>query len=275
MKSIAALLTVHNRKTKTLECLSRVSSQELPKGYELEFFLTDDGCTDGTKEAVRSQFPNVNIIEGNGNLFWNRGMYTSWEAASTAKDFDYYLWLNDDTMLFKNTLKMMLASATETDDTSIICGATKSQFTSQVTYSGKMKHDDTLIRPNGKLQECDIINGNCILVPRKVFQRVGNLDWSFKHAIGDFDYGLRAQKAGFKNYIEKDFIGTCELNPTLPKWCLKTTALSERFSNLYSPLGYAEPIPFFIYEKRHFGIATAIMHFVTINVRALLPQLWK
>ena len=202
-------------------------------------------------------------------------MYTAWEAASKNYEYDFYLWLNDDVKLFKNAIVLMLKAAEESSFESLICGATRSEFEDRITYGGSKINEDGLIIPNGKIQECRIIHGNFVLVSKSVYNKLGNLDWKFKHAIGDFDYGLRAIKKGLKNYIAAEYIGTCESNPTLPKWCLKETPMIKRFKILYSPLGYAEPIPFFIYEKRHFGLITAIKHFVTINLRALIPQLWK
>lgn len=91
MRSIAVLLTVHNRKEKTLHCLQDLFTQEIPKGFQIDVYLTDDGCTDGTPKAVKMQYPQVNIVEGNGNLFWNRGMYTAWETAVKIKDYDFIL----------------------------------------------------------------------------------------------------------------------------------------------------------------------------------------
>lgn len=32
-------------------------------------FLTDDGCTEGTPEAVAARFPDVSIVRGTGVLF--------------------------------------------------------------------------------------------------------------------------------------------------------------------------------------------------------------
>lgn len=84
MKLIAVLLTVHNRKEKTLCCLQNLFKQKIPNGYQIEVYLTDDGCTDGTPEAVHEQFPAVHIIKGDGSLFWNRGMYTAWDTAGKA-----------------------------------------------------------------------------------------------------------------------------------------------------------------------------------------------
>ena len=100
--SVAVLMTVYNRKDSTLKCLSllyrQTDSLSRAGKYRFSVYLTDDGSTDGTSEAVSSLFPDVNIIKGDGSLFWNRGMCAAWdEAARTSPDF--YLWLNDDTML--------------------------------------------------------------------------------------------------------------------------------------------------------------------------------
>ena len=123
-QTIAVLLTVFNRKTKTLECLEHLYKQIPLEGYKVDVYLTDDGCTDGTPKAVKELFPDVNIIQGNGNLFWNRGMYVAWEAATQIKDYDFYLWLNDDTYLYPESLEYMLNSCTKLGNHCIIVGAT-------------------------------------------------------------------------------------------------------------------------------------------------------
>lgn len=48
MKSIAVLLTVFNRKEKTLHALQNLFAQQLPEGVALEKYVVDDGCTHGT-----------------------------------------------------------------------------------------------------------------------------------------------------------------------------------------------------------------------------------
>lgn len=51
--NIAVLLTVHDRKNKTLRCLENLYKQVLPNYLRLDIYLTDDGCTDGTPEAIK------------------------------------------------------------------------------------------------------------------------------------------------------------------------------------------------------------------------------
>lgn len=83
---VAVLLTCHNRKEKTLRCLKHLFAQESnAKKYFIEVFLVDDSSTDGTSEGVKDLFPNVNIIKGDGNLFWSRGMQLAWKIAIEKK----------------------------------------------------------------------------------------------------------------------------------------------------------------------------------------------
>lgn len=272
MRTIAVLLTVFNRKDKTLQCLQRLYAQLPVADIQVDVYLTNDGCTDGTPEAVRQQFPQVHVIDAAGNLFWNRGMYTAWKEAAR-KDYDFYLWLNDDSYLLDNALTTLLSNSSECNDRAIIVGAMKAERKNTTTYSGHNKQGK--ITPDGSLQECETFNGNCVLIPECIFKKVGNLDWAFHHAIGDLDYGYRTRKAGFKIYVSTKYLGVCESNPKLPAWARKEVPLVKRIKNLYSPLGYAEPIPFFHFEKRNFGLATAIKHFISIHIRVIFPQLWK
>lgn len=272
MPTIAVLLTVHNRKAKTLECLQRLYAQLPLEGYQVDVYLTDDGCTDGTPEAIRQQFPQVHIIPGDGNLFWNRGMYTAWQEAAK-EDYDFYLWLNDDTFLLSNALRTLLNDSHNKQDQAIIVAANRAKEEEKVTYSGQNKNG--MISPNGNLQSCDTFNGNCVLIPKKVYLKLGNLDWKFRHAIGDLDYGYRAQKAGIPMYVSAEFLGICDKNSKPPVWVRKEVPLLKRLKNLYSPLGYAEPIPFFYFEKKNFGLFIAIKHFISIHIKVLFPQLWK
>lgn len=193
MKTIAILITVHNRKQKTYECLSLINKQDNYGDFQIDVFVTNDGCTDGTLEMIRENFNWVNIVQGDGNLFWNRGMHKAWEAAKNQKVFDYYLWLNDDTYLNSNAIKELLSTSQLCNDKAIIVGTTVSSRTNSVTYGGRTKAGQLII-PNGLLEECHHFNGNIVLVTSFVHKILGNLDPIFHHTLGDFDYGMRAEK---------------------------------------------------------------------------------
>lgn len=270
-KYIVALLTVHNRKEKTLECLSRLFSQVIPEGYAFDVYLTDDGCTDGTPEAIREQFPSVNIIQGDGNLYWNRGMYVAWDTASKAKDYDYYLWLNDDTFVYPNLISSLIEASKVKNDEAIIVGATQNSAHTHITYGGRVKSG--IPQPNGQLIEVDHFNGNIVLIPQSVFKKLGNLDWYFTHSKGDFDYGMRAKSLGIKMYQVGEILGECELHERIDKWCNPDVPFQERWKAMWRPNGMP-PHETFHLEKRHMGVFTACYHYMTIIIRCIFPKLW-
>jgi GT2 family glycosyltransferase len=142
--TIAALLTCYNRREKTLNCLQALYQQFLPAEMHLQTYLVDDASTDGTAAAVHAEYPNVHLIRGDGNLFWNGGMRRAFEAAQAA-DPDYYLWLNDDTLLYPQAVNTLLAVfaqlASQGRDRAIVVGSTLDPDTHVPTYGGlKQSH---------------------------------------------------------------------------------------------------------------------------------------
>lgn len=271
---IATLLTVHNRKEKTLQCLENLYKQVIPEGYELQVYLTDDGCTDGTPEAIRKEFPQVNIVSGDGTLFWNRGMWTAWDAASKAKDYDYYLWLNDDTFLYEDCISSLVHASKLKEDKAIIVGACQwLDHSKGLSYGAFLKNKQRII-PNGTLKEAETFNGNVVLIPRDVFNQVGNLDYYYRHSHGDTDYGFRAHKLGIKIYQSEKYLGECDRHEKLPQWCNPDTPLKKRIEFLNLPTQYS-PKEAFYYERKHYGLKTALFHQITIYVRLLFPSFWS
>ena len=271
-KTIAILLTVFNRKECTLKCLRQLTEQILPDGVTYDVYITDGGSTDGTVESVRELYPEVSIQVKDG-VFWNRGMYASWEWAASMKKYDFYLWLNDDTFLYNDCIKTLYDASSVKDDACIIVGPTVDTATRQrVTYGGRIKGKG--IAPlHGEMTAVDYFNGNIVLVPADVYHKLGNLDYYFTHSKGDFDYGMRARKAGIGMYQCGKALGECDLHERIDRWCDPEVPLRKRWALLNRPNGMP-PKETFHLEKRHFGLGIAIFHYITIVTRCFIPQLW-
>ena len=271
-KTIAVLLTCHNRREKTVRCLQSLSRCSLPKNYSLEVFLVDDGSSDDTSQAVTKEFPLVHIIAGNGQLYWNRGMHLAWETAAKSGNFDFYLWLNDDVELFPDAIVNLIETSSK--EIEIAVGMMQARNEIKATYGGR-DNKGNIISPAKEVQICRIFNGNLVLVPSKVFLQIGNLDSFFRHSMGDYDYAFRAKKKNINSYVAPNYSGYCDHNTTLPHWCVPEVPFFKRIKSLYSPLGNSHPYYYFKYTLRHYGIFIAIKHFFSIHLRLVYPRLWK
>lgn len=272
MKTIAALLTVFNRKETTLRCLDNLFKQIIPLDYSLDVYLTNDGCTDGTPEAVRELFPQVNIIDGDGNLFWNRGMWTAWDAAAKTKEYDFYLWLNDDTFLYDGAIEKLLATSQKYKDQAIVVGATESLDKTHTTYGGTIPAKG-IPKVDGHDRKCVTFNGNIVLVPKHVYDIIGNIDPFYSHSGGDTDYGFTATKRGIAIYQIGEHLGTCDEHPTLSNWCNPDVPLLKRWTALHRPNGQP-PREIFHLESKFFGIGKASFHYFTTYLHCIFPQFW-
>jgi glycosyltransferase involved in cell wall biosynthesis len=271
-KSIAVLITCHNRASQTREALTHLYHQHgLNSTFTLDIYLVDDQSTDGTAELVKTSYPEVHIIKGSGNLYWNRGMHLAWQTAAEKGNYDLYLWLNDDTFLTENAIVSMIDSKKRN---SIIVGATTDSSSRQITYGGFSKKH-LLVEPNNSYQECNYFNGNCVLVSNEVYEIMGNLDPIFHHALGDFDYGLRARKKDIQILLAPKPVGTCEMHTHMPGWINPEINIIKRMKKLYNPKSGCSPSEFFIFEKRHYGVLIAIYHFITTHFRATFPYINK
>lgn len=240
MKTLAVLLTCHNRRIKTITCLEYLYDCKLPLDHEFDVYLVDDGSIDGTTEAVKEKFPQVIVIPGNGNLFWNQGMRLAWNTAASTKDYDFYLWLNDDTTLDEDAILELVENYHElllkNDKPAIICGECRASDGDNIfSYGGRNESGPVL--PNGELQLCKFMNGNVVLVPKIIYNAIGNLSSEYTHIWGDRDYGLRAVKENFNCYTTKTYVATCPPNIGLPAWCNPNTSLKMRWKLLHSPKG--------------------------------------
>lgn len=268
MKYIAVLLTVYNRKDKTLKCLHNLFNQKLPDGFTLDVYLTDDGCTDGTPEAVKAQFTQVKIIEGDGSLFWNRGMYAAWSEAEKG-NYDYYLWLNDDTFILEKCLLNLIDTAM-TNEGAIIVGSTIDSAQSKITYGGWSNRG--IIRDLTSKARCITFNGNIVLIPKTVFSILGKNDYYFRHSLGDLDYGLRATKHGIPIVICPTICGICDTHDSIPKWKDSKVSLIKRLKYLYSTGGNgSNPREQFYFRKRHYGYLCAVKIYLTSHIHCIFP----
>lgn len=269
-KSLAILMTVFNRKDYTIRCLHQIFQQDVLENMEISIFIVDGGSKDGTVEYVKEMFPSVNIKVKEG-VFWNRGMYAAWQWAVEKKVFDYYLWLNDDTFIYKECIETLIQESTKYNDNAIIIGATvDTNMKSMLTYGGRLSSG--VIPSLGKSEEVHHFNGNIVLIPSLVYDKIGNLDFYYTHSKGDFDYGLRARKNNVKMYQAPNALGECDVHLRIDKWCDPSIPFSQRWEMLKRPNGMPPKESYHLNRKS--SLWSAIYVYFAIYIRCLFPKLW-
>lgn len=264
----AVLLTVYNRREVTLNGLRTLykAIETLGDGYIFDVYMTDDGSTDGTGEAVSKEFPNVKITKGDGTLFWGGGMRKAWQSAIDSNiKYDYYMWYNDDSLLYENALQLIM----NTNDKSDIYVGAFCDNRGVPSYGGKKR--GKRVTPNGEWQEIELMNGNLVLIPRCVYESVGMIDKNFIHGEGDFDYGLRARRNGYKVLLSKCFIGIAERHDEIiPKYCSRDKTFVERWKTLHNPMN--SPFSHFKYNFKYNGKISAFISFVICYIGVFFPR---
>lgn len=266
---IAILLTVYNRKECTLKCLQQIYSQNNINKDNCDIYIVDGGSNDGSVESIKESYPNVFIKTVDG-LYWNRGMHFCWEWASK-KDYDFYLWLNDDTYIYDDCIISLIEESLLHKNNSIIVGATQTLDHKYISYGGLINNQK--ITPSGDPILVESFNGNIVLIPKSVFYIVGNLDYKYIHSHGDLDYGLRARKLGIDIYQHGRFLGECNRHNDFAIWCNPYVSLWKRLKYLKKP-NQNNPNELFYFERRHKGIFIAIFHFFTTYLQCIFPNLW-
>lgn len=240
--SIAILITVFNRKEKTLSCLRSIYAQEGFKDYDIDIFIVDGGSDDGTPEAIKEEFPEVHVSIHEG-LFWAGGMRQAWkEALEFRQDYDYFWLLNDDTTLYPYCLRSLMAAEKEYPQ-GIYVGATCDAKTKEYSYGGIKLYNRNYSRgyiviPNGLLQTIDMGNANIMLVSRSVFDVLGPFCTVYTHGIADYDYTLRAVNKHIPVFLAPNYCGECT-DDHGNNWIPQSRPLKDRIKYLYSPKGLA------------------------------------
>jgi len=278
---VVALLTSFNRREQTLAALAALFASHGRDQFDLSAVLVDDGSSDGTADAVRARFPQVVIERGDGSLYWCRGMNRAF-AMALEVGFDYYFWLNDDTLLFADALIGMLtcerALKRQSPQPILVIGSTIDAATGVLTYGGARRPSRwrplhlPLVTPGGQPEPCDTLNGNCVLIAADAAACVGNLDARFEHAMGDIDYGLRARAKGVGLWLAPGVMGTCSDNPPTGTYRDRRFPLRQRCRLMFSRKG----LPWrswLTMTRRHAGLLWPVA-FIAPYLKVTADALW-
>jgi GT2 family glycosyltransferase len=207
---VCIVTPVHNRRDIDLLCL-RSLRRINKEGLDVHIIIVDDGSTDGTSEAIEKEFPEVEIVKGDGNLWYTEGTNVGVRAALRHKP-KYVLMMNDDQVFEQNFLKFLIETA-EKHERSVVGPLLLLWDTPhkvfQVapvwkTWLGGWRHwqHQTVWTVPKKTWEVDLIVGNCVLVPTAAIEECGLMNSEKFPNFGDAEYTPRLKKNGWKLLID-------------------------------------------------------------------------
>jgi GT2 family glycosyltransferase len=241
---IEIVATVHNRKEITLQCLkslSRINND----GLAVHSIIVDDGSTDGTSDAIRAEFPEVEIVQGNGNLWYTEGTNVGVRAAFK-HDPDYVLMINDDSVFDANFLKCMVETAQKHPRSvigSLLLLWDQPHKLFQVapvwdTWLGGWRHwqSQTVWTIPDKPWNVDLIVGNCVLVPVEAYSEAGLMNSKRYPNFGDAEFTPRLKKMEWQLLIDPRARVFCQPNTLPPR--VRRMGLKTLLSALFFDLGH-------------------------------------
>ncbi|HEX9013086.1 MAG TPA: glycosyltransferase family 2 protein [Anaerolineaceae bacterium] len=193
-----------SRRDDTLACLESLAASSYPRQQTI---VLDNASTDGSAEAIRARYPQVQVIPLTRNLGYagnnNAGIRAALEAGA-----DWVFVLNEDTVLDPDCTSRLVETAVLSEKTGILGplvyhgsepgtiqsagGALDGHW--QPVHIGQNEAD---IRQFTSPREVDWISGCAILVRREVIDQVGALDERFFYYWEETDWCLRARQAGW------------------------------------------------------------------------------
>ena len=248
---IAVLMTCYNRVATTLECLKCLMPQ---LGGGDKVYLVDDGSTDGTGASVRAAYPGVRVVEGDGALYWAKGMRLAWESAiESGSKYDFFLWLNDDVMLKSDAIRNLLGdySCAQGQPYAVVVGTCSQDESEDASSYGATDRRDVRYEPNGCSPKVATgwFNGNVVLVPYAAYDKVGMISGDYSHSRSDYDYAERLKHAKVPFYASSHFVGVCRRGAVKS---LDGKGLTERVRSLFRP-GNTNIRDLWLYRRRYFG----------------------
>ncbi len=207
---VAVVVLSWNRREDTLACLRSLAAVSEPS---LSTILVDNASTDGTVEAVRAEFPELEVLVNDANLGFaegnNVGIGRALELGA-----EWVLILNNDVEVDPGFLRPLLEEATGRPDVGalsplILFGPPSetiwfagARYDPRRGYNGRQRgYGEQAGSPFGEVWETDRICGAAMLVPRAVFEEVGDFDTELFAYYEDTDWSLRARAAGHRLYI--------------------------------------------------------------------------
>ena len=214
---VSVVTVTFNSAEHILGCVGSVSRSA--GTMAIEHIVIDNASRDGTGALVRSEFPNVLLVEN----ALNRGLTAANNQGANFARGRYVVFLNPDTIVPDGTFQSMLAIMERCPDIGVLAprlvdeldrfspgimghrAPTAWTVINAFLLLNRLSHDlfPGILRTKDVegLEDCDWACGACLMVRREI---VDNFVWGQFGSGDDLDYCLRIGRAGWRVSVTGD-----------------------------------------------------------------------
>ena len=204
---IAIVVLNYNKKLDLLEALESIYASDYP---EYEVIVVDNDSTDGSADAVAEQFPQADLIRNPENSGVSKGRNTGWRYAEEHYEYDYIIFLDDDTVVTTDFLSKLVEAYRSHPEAGVLAGKAFTSFEKNQLmsvgiranlYTGLVYDMGVGESDEGQYdvpREIDAAGGFAFMVRAALFRRLNAFDERYSpYGWEDVDFSLRARQVGY------------------------------------------------------------------------------
>lgn len=215
--SVTIAIVSFNTRDALRDCLRSI--ERVREEVKIEVVIVDNASSDGSLAMLEWEFPKIKVLANTENLGFARAVNQAFEAS----DSDFFMMLNPDTWVAKNSIVRLVEMA-ERDPEIAVVGAQLTSFEGDSQQSVLAKPTlakeflnllpelksillpysvkSILIRGReqrrGQIIEVPAVSGGAMLIRSAAFRQAGGMDERFFVYHEEVDLCLRLHKSGWK-----------------------------------------------------------------------------
>jgi GT2 family glycosyltransferase len=214
---LSVIIVSYNTRQMTLDCLRALFDDLRGSGLheQSEVWVVDNDSRDGSARAVREEFPDVRVVENPRNAGFGAANNLALRQASG----QYLLLLNSDAFPKPGAVRTLIEKARSCPDVGVVGPRLLNGDGSLQVSCWKFPSPARVWAENLGLaallprhpvlgdyfrwahdeeREVDFVVGACLLLPRKVYEKVGGFDEMFWMYAEETDWQKRIRNAGWR-----------------------------------------------------------------------------
>lgn len=207
MGQVVVIIVTYNNRLQITDCLGSLKTQSYQNNFQI--VVVDNGSTDGTQAVVKTDFPNVILINNKNNGYaGGNNVGLTW---AIEQGYDKFVLLNPDMEVDVDWLKELVEFAEKEKSVGIV--QAKVLFFNEkyrvntignplhfagFSWSGGFKNlSSRYLEPKSVM----IASGSSLLIKKEVIDKIGYFDEKFFMYHEDVDFSWRARLAGYEIYL--------------------------------------------------------------------------